>query len=90
MSTTVVRASDITFNEGLLRIAAVHNKRVEFRYSKGDGKVIELRALEPEQVRVIKAGKPDEHVTVTGFDPDRQQVRHYRLDRIMGDVRIAA
>lgn len=87
---TPVRATEITFNEGILRLAAIHDKQVEFRYAKGDGGVIELRALKPESVKIIKAGKPDEHVTVTGYDPDREQPRHYRLDRIKGDVRIAA
>lgn len=87
---TPVRATEITYNEGILRLAAIHDKQVEFRYAKGDGGVIELRALKPESVKIIKPGKSDEHVTVTGYDPDRDAVRHYRLDRIKGDVRIAA
>lgn len=87
---STVRASNITYNEGLLRLAVIHNKTVEFRYAKGDGKIIELRALQPSAVAVVKAGKPDEHITFTGFDPDRQAVRHYRLDRMKGDARIVA
>lgn len=87
---TPIRATEITYNEGILRLAAIHNKQVEFRYAKGDGGVIELRALKPNAVDIVSAGKADEHVTVTGYDPDRDSVRHYRLDRIKGDVRVAA
>jgi len=86
----VVRATDITFNEGILRIAAIHKKRVRFNYLKGDGKVIEFRYLDPNDVKVINPGEASEHVTVTGFDPIRQAVRHYRLDRIALDVEIVA
>lgn len=89
MSNRLVRASDVSFNEGLLRLAALHGKTVEFRYAKGDGNVIELRALQPKTVAVINAGLNDEHVTFTGFDPDREQTRHYRLDRMKGEVRVA-
>lgn len=88
MPTAPVRASEISFNEGLIRLAAVHDRTVEFRYAKGEGAVIETRRLEPSDVNVIDAGKKTEHVTFTGFDPDRAAVRHYRLDRIKGDARI--
>ena len=88
MPTTAVRASEISFNEGLMRLAAVHHKTVEFRYAKGEGAVIETRRLQPSDVNVIDAGKKSEHITFTGFDPDRVAVRHYRLDRIKGDAQI--
>lgn len=87
---TLVRASEVTFNEGLVRLAAIHGKTVEFRYAKGDGSMIELRALQPATVIVVDPGGDDEHVTFSGFDPDRQQPRHYRLDRMKGDARIAS
>lgn len=86
----MIRATDITYNEGLLRLAAIHNKIVEFRYAKGDGRIIELRALIPSEVKVVKPGKADEHITVAGYDPDRDAVRNYRLDRIAGDARVAS
>lgn len=84
MSTThAVRASEVSFNEGLLRLAAVHEKTVEFRYAKGDGAVIETRALQPQSVTVTAQG----HTTFVGYDPDREEPRSYRVDRIKGEVR---
>lgn len=88
MPTGPVRASEVSYNEGLMRLAAVHDKPVEFRYAKGEGAVIETRRLEPSDVNIIDAGKKSEHVTFTGYDPDRGAVRHYRLDRIKGDARV--
>lgn len=80
----VVNATDVSFNEGVLRLAAVHNKQVTFRYAKGDGKFIEQRTFVPADV-VSKDG----HITFKGFDPDREEVRAYRVDRIKGEVRFA-
>ncbi len=88
MPTPLVRASEISFNEGVLRLASVHGRTTEFRYGKGAGALIETRRLKPSDVNVIGAGKKSEHVTFTGFDPDRNAVRNYRLDRIKGDVRV--
>lgn len=86
MPTPTFRESDISFNEGLLRLARVHKRAVQFRYAKGAGDIIELRALNPQDVNVIDAGKDTEHVTFSGFDPDRAETRQYRLDRIKGDA----
>ncbi len=80
----LVRASEISFNEGLMRLAAVHGKTVTFRYAKGDGKIIEQRTLVPSDVKE-RGG----HVTFTGYDPDRDDVRAYRVDRMKGEVSIA-
>lgn len=77
----IVLARTISFNEGVLRVAAVHDKRVRFRYAKGGGTVIETRVLKPAVVKTIK-----DHKVVVGFDPDRDEIRSYRLDRIKGDV----
>jgi predicted DNA-binding transcriptional regulator YafY len=77
-------ASQISFNEGLLRLAAVHSKTVTFRYAKGDGAVIETRTLQPTEVKEV-AG----HVTFTGYDPDRDEPRAYRVDRMKGEVSVA-
>lgn len=76
-----VLASEVSFNEAVLRLAAAHQRPVTFRYAKGTGAVIETRTLTPGQVRNV-----DGHVTFTGFDPDRQAVRAYRSDRIKGEV----
>lgn len=81
-----VKASDITFNEGLFRLAAVHDKTVTFRYAKGElGTSIETRRLEPESVKDSSEGDR----LVVGFDPDRCETRSYRLDRIKGEVSVA-
>lgn len=81
---TGVRASDISFNEGMLRLAAAHKKPVTFRYAKGGGGVIETRTLIP--MTVAKVG---DHMTFTGFDTDRDEPRAYRVDRMMGQVTVA-
>jgi predicted DNA-binding transcriptional regulator YafY len=79
-----VLASEVSFNEALFRLAAAHDKEVTFRYAKGkDGKVIETRVLKPEQVKEVGG-----HLTFVGFDPDRDDVRAYRLDRVKGEVTI--
>lgn len=83
MSTDAVRASEVSFNEGVMRLAAVHEKTVEFRYAKADGRIIETRALQPESVTVTKDG----HTTFVGYDPDRGEPRSYRVDRIKGEAR---
>ena len=69
-------------HEALLRVAAIHGVEVEFRYAKGEGSVIELRRLVPEAVKVARDGS----VSFVGQDPDRDDVRQYRLDRIKGTV----
>lgn len=80
-----VRASEVSFNEGVLRLAAVHEKVVTFRYAKGDGAVIEQRSLQPESVTLTSKGE----TSFVGFDPDRDAPRSYRVDRIKGEVRFA-
>ncbi len=80
----IVRASAVSFNEGLLRLAAVNEKTVEFSYAKGDGNVIERRRLRPEKVEEGKDGS----VRFVGYDPDRDEPRAYRVDRIKGEIEI--
>lgn len=77
-------ASEMSFNEGLLRLAAVHGKTVTFRYAKGSGGIIEQRVLKPSKVQEV-----DGHLSFTGFDPDRDDVRSYRVDRMKGEVSVA-
>lgn len=79
-----VLASEVSFNEGLFRLAAAHGKEVLFRYAKGkDGKVIEQRVLKPEGIK-----KVGDHLTFIGYDPDRDGPRAYRLDRVKGEVTV--
>jgi predicted DNA-binding transcriptional regulator YafY len=79
----VVRASQITFNEALLRVAVVHEREVEFRYEKGTDKPIESRRFKPEAIKQTKDG-----MSFVGWDSDREALRTFRVDRIKGDVRI--
>lgn len=80
-----VRASDVSFNEGVLRLAAVHGRLVSFRYAKSETAPIETRAFVPESVYVSRDG----NTVVVGPDTDRESVRSYRLDRIKGEVAFA-
>jgi predicted DNA-binding transcriptional regulator YafY len=72
-----MKASEVSFNEALVRVAAIHGRRIQFRYAKGDGDVIETRTVEPAMMSAEG---------FTGYDPDRDEARSYRLDRIKGDV----
>lgn len=76
-----VRASDVSLNEGLLRLAGVHNVPVTFRYAKGENQPIEARTFIPAQVK-----DKGDHVTFVGYDEDRGAVRSFRSDRIKGQV----
>lgn len=78
-----VAASTISPNEALLRLAVVHGLTAEFSYSKGDGGVVERRRLQPHDVREIKG-----NLLFTGHDPDRDDVRAYRVDRVLGTVEV--
>lgn len=81
-----VKASAVSFNEGLMRLAAVHERTVQFRYAKGkDGSIIETRRLKPSEVKEVNG-----NMIFLGHDPDRDDVRAYRLDRIKGDITIHA
>ena len=77
------KASEVTFNEGILRLAAVHGRLVEFRYAKLPDAPIESRSFVPEKVFLTEGG----YHTVVGPDPDREgEYRMYRIDRIKGEV----
>lgn len=79
-----VKAKDISFNEAIVRIAAIHQRVVEFRYLKGMDSPIEVRRFTPTRVYTSADGK----VLILGPDEDREEVRQYRLDRIRGDVKV--
>lgn len=84
---TIVKASDITWNEGVLRLAAIHEKMVEFRYVKlkGSGDPVTRRFV-PESVKG-EAGASN--ISFLGPDPDRDnEPRRYRLAGIKGDVQV--
>lgn len=79
----VARASGMTLNEALLRLAIIHDLEAEFRYAKGEGSVIETRHLKPAQIY----GEGNDRRFV-GYDPDREAPRGFRLDRIKGRVEL--
>jgi hypothetical protein len=72
-----------SLNEQLLQVAIDNDVQVRFNYAKGDGAIIEARALTP-----VKLDEAKGHKIVTGFDPDREDIRAYRLDRIKGTVSV--
>jgi predicted DNA-binding transcriptional regulator YafY len=78
-----VSAKEITYNEGAMRLAAVNNKTVEFRYVKNERSAPESRRLVPSSVKGSGAD-----LRFTGYDTDRGETRSFRLDRIRGDVRV--
>lgn len=71
-----------SYVEAVLTLAATHGKTVKFGYAKGNGDYIENRRLIPGKVEVAKNG----YTIVVGHDPDRDDVRAYRVDRIKGQV----
>lgn len=79
------KAHDISFNEGVLRLAAVHGRKVTFRYVKDASLNIETREFTPEGVYLNKKGD----TLIVGPDEDRGGIRSYRLDRIKGEVQFA-
>lgn len=82
----IVKASDISWNEGVLRLAAIHDKLVEFRYVRAEGATPETRRFVPHTVHGEPAAA---NIRFTGEDPDRDGgIRSYRVDRIKGDVRV--
>ena len=74
-----------SWNHTALSAAAKHGRVVEFGYAKGGGQIIEQRRLEPDQVIQNRTGG----WLVVGQDPDRGEVRAFRLDRITGFVSVA-
>lgn len=81
-----VMATTISFNEGVIRLAAIHGKTVEFRYVKSSAHAPETRRFVPSSVR----GSGDT-LAFVGKDPDRDNdYRSFRLDRIKGTVAVIA
>lgn len=80
-----IAASEISLNEALIRVAAVNNVHVTFRYAKTDRSPIEVRTFIPESVR-----DQGDHVTFLGQDTDRHGLRSFRSDRIKGTVQVVA
>lgn len=82
--TPLVKASELTANEAIIRVAALHELEVEFEYSKTPFAPVETRRFSP--CNVVKTG--DGYTTFNGEDAARHDVRAFRTDRIMGNVRV--
>ena len=77
------RASDLSFNEAVMRVACAHKRTVTFRYAKDKGQYIEARRFNPESIS-------EDGSAAIGHDPDRDDaVRRFRFDRIKGEVSFA-
>jgi predicted DNA-binding transcriptional regulator YafY len=71
-----------SLNATLLQHGIDSKLTCRFRYAKGNNEsVIETRFLVP--YNIVSIG---DHETVMGYDPDRDEPRAYRLDRIKGLV----
>lgn len=69
---------------GALFDAIERRKRVSFRYRTGGGGPAQQRRIDPYGLRHRGAWY------VAGFDHDRGEVRHFKLERIDGAVKVAA
>lgn len=67
------------FNTAAFQLAVKFERVVTFRYAKGEaGRNIETRKVLPSNV--------SDDGLVVGHDPDRNGVRAYRVDRVVGEV----
>lgn len=71
---------DLDWNQTAVAAAIHFEKEIGFSYDKGEG-VIEQRRLFPKVSYAAPNG-----IVITGDDPDRDDVRAFRLDRIQGEV----
>ena len=71
---------DLDWNRSAAAAAIHFEKEISFSYDKGEG-VIEQRRLFPKASYDAPNG-----TVIMGDDPDRNDVRAFRLDRIQGEV----
>lgn len=74
--------------EAVMNLAGQYGRTVEFSYAKPSNGAIEHRRLAPSDNGVQTAANGAKYVA--GWDPDRQEPRSYRLDRITGGVLLRA
>lgn len=75
------------WNLDALTAAIEYNRQARFSYEKasGPGGIIERRVLAPSELLHTRSGEP----FVVGYDPEREDVRAFRLDRIVGYVEVS-
>lgn len=79
----LIRASELSVNDALIRVAALHGLAVRFNYSKTATSPIETRCFVPSSLAVY-----EDHTTFSGHDADRGMFRAFRTDRVKGTVAI--
>lgn len=74
------------WNQDAIAAAIEYSRTARFSYEKqsGPGGIIERRTLQPSELCYTRLGEP----FVVGYDPDREDVRAFRLDRIIGHVEV--
>jgi proteasome accessory factor B len=71
------------YNEALATFAKDNDAVLTFGYAKGKSKPVEQRRVEPETIYHNKG-----RTIIVGNDPDRDDVRAFRLDRICGRAHV--
>lgn len=83
----VLKIAEVDPNVALAAVAEAHGLTATFRYAKGkSGRNIETRRCEVETIIKSKDGS----LSIVGYDPDRRDVRAYRVDRILGYLTVAS
>lgn len=82
-SAPATKLIDGDLNVALIEVAKEHGRVITFGYAKGRGAVLEQRSLIPYEVKDV-----GDHKNVIGYDPDRDEPRAFRLDRIKGEVSV--
>lgn len=70
------------WNLAIANLALEYDREITFRYAKAEGAIIEQRSVTPHLVYETS----DNEWVVVGDDPDRKDIRAFRLDRIVGEL----
>jgi len=81
LTPVTIDGKEADWNVAAFQAALQHGRTAEFRYAKGDGSVIEDRALKPSEITEMGG-----RTIVVGYDVDREEPRAFRIDRIKGSV----
>lgn len=70
------------WNIDLLNLAAEYERPVTFKYQKDGAEDFVVRTLIPQEILTTRSG----NLAVVGEDEDRDEIRSFRIDRIVGFV----
>lgn len=73
----------LDYNHEALELASEYGRMAVFQYEKEGTRSIEKRRLLPQEIQTNH-----DNTLVIGYDPDRGGIRAYRLDRVVGFVKI--